>query len=56
MCLERPTIEGDSPVTENLMSARGILSSTGHVKPRVNLGGPPSNPKYSISTDSELVP
>ena len=32
------------------------LSTAGHVKPGGNLGGPPSNPKYSLVTDSEPVP
>jgi hypothetical protein len=29
------------------------VSSTGHEKPCVNLGGPPSKAKYSLATDSE---
>ena len=32
------------------------LSRAGHVKPCLNMGGPPSKPKYSYMTDSELVP
>ena len=31
-------------------------STVGHVKPRGNLGGPPSKAKYSLVTDSERVP
>ena len=31
-------------------------SRTGHVKSCLNVGGPPSKPKYSLVTDSELVP
>ena len=31
-------------------------SKTGHVKSCLNMGGPPSKPKYSLVTDSELVP
>ena len=31
-------------------------SKTGHVKSCLNMGGPPSKPKYSCVTDSELVP
>ena len=31
-------------------------SKTGHVKSCLNMGGPPSKPKYSLMTDSELVP
>ena len=29
------------------------VSSTGHVKSCVNLGGPPSKAKYYLATDSE---
>ena len=31
-------------------------SKTRHVKSCLNMGGPPSKPKYSLMTDSELVP
>jgi len=31
-------------------------SRTGHVKPRLNLPGPPGKAKYSHMTDSVLVP
>ena len=31
-------------------------SKAGHVKSCLNMGGPPSKPKYSSATDSELVP
>jgi hypothetical protein len=31
-------------------------SSTGHVKSRVNPGGPPPKAEYSLVTDSGLVP
>ena len=31
-------------------------SKAGHVKSCLNMGGPPSKPKYSLITDSELVP
>jgi hypothetical protein len=34
----------------------GIPSSTEPVKFRVNLAGPPAKPKYSLVTDSGLVP
>ena len=54
--LERVTKEGDSPVIESLNLLSGILSSTGHVKPRVNPCRPRHKAKYSMSTDSELVP
>ena len=33
-----------------------FLSRAGHVKPGLNLGGPPSKAKYLSVTDSELVP
>ncbi len=32
-----------------------FLSSTGLVKPRVNLGGPPPKAKYYLATDSGQV-
>ena len=31
----------------------GIQSTTGHVEPGGNTGGPPSKPKYYLMTDSE---
>ena len=31
-------------------------SRAGHVKSCLNMGGPPSKPKYYSVTDSELVP
>ena len=39
-------IEGDRPVAEILEHPSGILSRTGHVKPCLNPGGPPSKAKY----------
>ena len=54
--LERPAKEGNSPVAESLDSPRRILSSAGHVKPRVNPGGPSPKAKYFLATDSEPVP
>ena len=56
MSLERTTIEGDSPVSEREMASGVLLSTTGHEKSCGNLGGPPSKAKYSLVTDSELVP
>ena len=57
MCLERPAIEGESPVGEKHGSSlTAFPSTTGHVKPRGNLGGPSPKAKYSSSTDSEPVP
>jgi hypothetical protein len=32
------------------------LSTAGHGKPGRNLRGPPRKAKYSLATDSELVP
>jgi hypothetical protein len=32
------------------------LSKAGHEKSCLNMGGPPSKPKYSCMTDSEQVP
>ncbi len=54
--LERPAKEGDSPVGENADLSSGILSTAGHVKPRGNPPGPSGKAKYSLATDSELVP
>ena len=51
--LERPAIAGDSPVG---VKCDVSLSRAGHVKPCLNVGGPPSKPKYSLVTDSEQVP
>ena len=51
--LEKSAIAGDSPVdVEQALS----LSRAGHVKSCLNMGGPPSKPKYSSMTDSEQVP
>ena len=38
------------------MNWASILSRTGHVKPCLKLGGPPSKAKYYLLTDSGLVP
>jgi hypothetical protein len=52
--LERPTIEGDSPVCESKCSALlpALQSSTELVELRVKLGGPPSKAEYYSTTDS----
>jgi len=34
----------------------GSSSKAGHVQSCLNMGGPPSKPKYSLPTDSEQVP
>jgi hypothetical protein len=44
---------GDSPVCDRDLRS---LSKAGHVKSCLNMGGPPSKPKYSLMTDSEQVP
>ena len=47
---------GDSPVHEIQKDPRRLPSTTGHVKPCGNLGGPSSKAKYYLATDSEPVP
>ena len=54
--LENSTVDGYSPVREKKISSDWFLSKAGHVKPCLNLGGPPSKAKYELMTDSELVP
>ena len=54
--LESSAIARESRVRENHSQHTGILSTTGHVKPSRNPGGPPSNPKYKTMTDSGQVP
>ena len=54
--LESWMTQGDSPVGEKKFWRGRHLSSAGHVKPGMNLGGPPSKAKYSLMTDSEPVP
>jgi hypothetical protein len=44
--MERQTIDGDSPVREMHFHPGDILSTTRHVKPCGNLGGPSSKAKY----------
>jgi hypothetical protein len=49
--------EGNRPVGESTLACRSLfLSRTAPVKRGLNLGGPPSKAKYSLVTDSELVP
>ena len=43
--LERAAKEGESPVAERKEHGRDFLSRIGHVKPGLNLGGPPSKAK-----------
>ena len=55
--LESSTTEGDSPVDEMVVDFLMMFpSTTGHVKPCGKLEGPPSKAKYSLVTDSALVP
>ena len=55
--LERVAVVGESPVTENMLSAGAVSpSSSGPVESAVNLPGPPGKPKYSLVTDSARVP
>ena len=54
--MERPAIEGDSPVGESEASRAEHPSTAGHVQSGGNLGGPSPKAKYYRSTDSELVP
>ena len=53
--LERPTIEGDSPVHEIDQLPSSILSTAGSETPCRNLPAPSGKAKYSQETDSELV-
>jgi hypothetical protein len=48
-------IQGENPVSVAKV-IYDALSRAGHVKSRLNIGGPPSKAKYSLVTDSELVP
>ena len=55
--LEKPTIEGDSPVGKiHQTSWIDFPSTTGHVEPCGNSGGPSPKAKYYLTTDSEPVP
>ena len=54
--LGRSATEGESPVGEMDETSGWYLSRAGHVKPCLNLGGPPSKAKYEIATDSAEVP
>ena len=54
--LEREATEGNSPVGKNETDLELFLSTTSHVQSCGNLGGPSSKAKYSLATDSELVP
>jgi hypothetical protein len=51
--LESRALMGDSPVWMLMIED---MSRAGHVQSCLNMGGPPSKPKYSLLTDSEQVP
>ena len=54
--METRSPEGERPVTENPSASRDFLSNAAHVKRRVNPRRPRRKAKYSLATDSELVP
>ena len=54
--MEKRSTEGDRPVTENQITPREFLSNASHVKRRMNPRRPRRKAKYSLATDSELVP
>jgi hypothetical protein len=54
--VEKPTVGGESPVSEINPKARGILSTAEQVEFCGNLPGPPGKAKYSSVTDSVPVP
>ena len=53
--LERPTVEGDSPVHESRVILSGIQSTAGSETPCRNMPAPSGKAKYSQETDSALV-
>ena len=50
-----PTKESDRLVGEMRRAISGIQSISGHVESDGNIGGPPSEPKYYLMTDSGEV-
>ena len=54
--VEKRSTEGERPVTENQTTPREFLSNASHVKRRMNPRRPRRKAKYSLATDSELVP
>jgi hypothetical protein len=54
--MESCLLEGERPVIESRAGSMGILSSTAHVKRRVNSRRPFRKAKYESATDSEQVP
>ena len=54
--MEPRTTEGNRPVDETRGLPMTSLSRSAPVKRGLKLGGPPSKAKYSLVTDSGLVP
>ena len=55
--LESGAVDGESPVGESVQTCLCVFpSSGGLLKSAVNLPGPPGKAKYSLVTDSGLVP
>ena len=54
--MEKSAIDRDSRVREVEESPRGIPSNAVHVKLCMNPSRPLDKAKYSLATDSELVP
>ena len=54
--LERPAVEGESPVFQNQIEFRWHLSNAEHVEPRVNLPRPLGKAKYGLSPIVHPVP
>ncbi len=54
--LESWAEDRESRVRESSKPPRGIPSNAVHVKLCMNQSGPPDKAKYSLATDSELVP
>lgn len=54
--LESRIIEGENPVSENVMTPEWHPSTAGPEKSRGNLRGPSRKAKYSLVTDSGTVP
>ena len=54
--MERPTVGGASPVSENDVKPSGILSTARHEKSCRKQAGPSVKAKYKQVTDSEPVP
>ena len=53
--MEKRIEEGENPVGEKGSGLSGIHSISGHEESGEKTGGPPSKPKYYLTTDSEAV-